>query len=215
MQKSFLGLILLLAIMLSTGCSIFGPVKDSQNTYMLTALCPHVGCGTKNGLTLLVQTPQTIQAFNTTQMAYVLCPYQLSYFSSNAWADTPPQMLMPLMVQALQDSRHFHAVVMPSFGGNYDLLLNTQLIMLQQEFTCHPSRSHIVLRAQLINNHDQSVLAACQFDVAVPAACDNPYGGVIAANKAVALLLSQLTEFVLRASADVEAESSNLTKIQT
>jgi len=187
-------------LLLLTGCSLFSPVDNSQKTYVLATVNPNVLHAPKTNLTLLVTPPQTSQAYNSTQMAYALCPYTLAYFSKHSWADTPPEMLLPLIVQSLQNTCHYHAVVIPPFGGNYDLALNTQLILLQQEFMKCPSRAHVVLRAQLINNTTQKVIATRQFDVRVIAKSDNPYGGVVAANCAVAKVLQELTQFCLQAS---------------
>lgn len=190
---SFFGLLL-------AGCSIFAPIKSQQeNTYIINSIPGCVPKAPHSPLTILVTPPQTTQPYNTTQIAYSTCPFTLSYFAKSFWADTPPQMLLPLIVQSLQETCHFHAVVIPPFPGDYDLQLNTQLLQLQQDFSCHPSRVHLMLRAQVIDatNH---VIATRQFCITMIAPCDDPYGGVIAANKAVAALLTQLTQFVLTVS---------------
>lgn len=190
----------LLTGLLISGCSVFAPVKNQQgNTYIINSVPGCVPKAPRSPLTLLVTPPQTTQPYNTTQIAYSTCPFTLSYFAKNFWVDTPPQMLLPLIVQSMQDTCHFHAVVIPPFAGGYDLVLNTQLLQLQQDFRCHPSRVHLMLRAQVIDatNH---VIATRQFCITVIAPCDDPYSGVIAANKAVAALLAQLTKFVLDVS---------------
>ncbi len=193
--------LLLMMLMLLSGCTLFSPVKNApQNTYIINKINPNTLHAEPTHLTLLVNAPQTTPAYNTTQMAYMTCPYQFSYFSKNSWIDTPAEMLLPLIVQSLQNTCHYHAVVIPPFSGQYDLVLNTQLIKLQQQFLTCPSRAHIVLRAQLVNANTERVISSCQFDVSAAAPEQNPYGGVIAANCATAQLLAQLTQFCLRAS---------------
>lgn len=180
------------------GCSIFAPVQVIQpRTYLLNPTpCSQISSSPTN-LTLLVITPQATRAYNTTQMLYIACPHELASFTKNAWADSPSQMLLPLIIQSLQNSCHFHAVVIPPFYENYDLVLRTQLIQLQQEFLCHPSRVRLVMRAQLVNFATQKVIACRQFCILVQTPCDTPYGGVLAANQAVAKFLNQLTEFCI------------------
>lgn len=189
--------ILLLILFCLSGCSLFGPVKSPQeNTYVINTLPPCYFHSYKSHLTLLVSQPQTPQAYNTNQIAYSLCPYALSYFSKNFWVDTPPQMLQPLIVQTLQDTCHYHAIVSPPFAGNYDLVLNTQLLNLYQDFKCKPSVVRLGIRVQLLDTSGH-VIATRQFCINTIAPCDNPYGGVIAANQAVACFLAQLAKFVL------------------
>lgn len=201
-KKIILGLSLIFLTLSLSGCSLFSPIKNSKNTYVINSVNPNTIHAQPTSLTLLVNVPQTTQAYDTTQMAYIACPYELSYFSKNAWIDTPAQMLLPLMVQSLQNTCHYHAVVTPPFIGQSDLILSTQLVQLQQEFleckSC--SREHIIMRAQLINAATQRIIAACQFEVCERAPQNCPYGGVVAANCATAKLLAQLTQFCLQAS---------------
>lgn len=189
----------ILNMMLLTGCSVFSPVDNPmENTYVIEQVNPTAQHYAKRNLTLLVKTPQANHAYDTTEMAYIKKPYQLSYFTKNSWGETPPRMLLPLMVQSLQNSGAFKAVVMQSYGNHYDVSLNTQLLELQQDFLKHPSRIQITLRAQLVNNNTQRVIATQQFSVTEAAPEDTPYGGVIAANHATAKLIEQLTEFCAR-----------------
>jgi cholesterol transport system auxiliary component len=54
---------------------------------------------------------------------------------------------------------------------------------------------NITLRAKLVDLQESRVVATRQFDIAEPAATDDSYGGVVAANKAVSLLLDELAQF--------------------
>jgi cholesterol transport system auxiliary component len=148
-------------------------------------------------LTLLVVPPEVDAAYRSSEMAYSLQPYQIAYYSKNRWAETPAQMLHPLIIQTLQNTHYFHAVVSPSYIGRYDYLLKTQLMELQQDFTQHPAVYRIVLRAQMSSAATARVLAVKQFNVEVPVANNTPYSGVKAANRATVKLLRQLAAFSL------------------
>ena len=76
---------------------------------------------------LLISVPETIPVYNTTEMAYMIKPYQIAYFSLNQWAETPAEMLQPLLVQTLQNTHHFKAIVTPPYSGHFDYVLNTQI----------------------------------------------------------------------------------------
>lgn len=197
--QSIRKIILMLSAVLLNGC--LSPLPNNhQCDYVLNAInpnCLHAPC---RNVTLLVTKPKAEPIYNTTQMAYSTCPFTVSYYSKNYWADTPPNMLQALMVQSLQNTCHYHAVVPQPYSGKVDLKLNTQLVVLKQDFSYCPSRSRVVLRAQLVNASSGKVIAACQFDRCFIAPQANPYGGVIAANAAVAQILGDLAAFCLRVS---------------
>jgi cholesterol transport system auxiliary component len=57
------------------------------------------------------------------------------------------------------------------------------------------------LRAYVVDNTTRRVLAWRVFDESVTAASDDPYGGVVAANRAVQSVLGQLAGFCATATA--------------
>ena len=59
---------------------------------------------------------------------------------------------------------------------------------------------HFTLRAYLLNDKTRRVLAWREFDVTEAAASENPYGGVLAANRAAQTLLDQLAQFCAEAA---------------
>jgi cholesterol transport system auxiliary component len=193
-------LFILLIPLLLASCSVFSPIKNLHSTtYELNAV-PTVAKRKSHSRTLLVLPVEAESIYNTTEMVYTLRPYEISYFAKNHWAETPAQMLQPLIVQTLQNTHFFHAVSSNSTLGHYDYILSTQLLKLQQEFTVQPSVVRLTLRAQLVDAGSGRIISTKQFSVVEPAAQNNPYGGVIAANKAVAKVLTRLTKFCLKRS---------------
>ena len=179
-----------------TGC--FSPVKiKPEETYMLKSV-PDVAVRRTRPVTILVMPPEAVPVYNTTQMAYSVLPYQVAYYSHNRWAETPPKMLQPLIVQSLQNSHYFRNVGIPSFVvGQYDYVLNTQLLELQQDYTHRPPLLRLRMRAQLSRAMTNRVIATKNFAVFVPLRQYTPYGGVIAANRATEEMLAQLTQFAI------------------
>ncbi|HEY9199421.1 MAG TPA: ABC-type transport auxiliary lipoprotein family protein, partial [Gammaproteobacteria bacterium] len=51
---------------------------------------------------LLVARPQARNDLDTPRMAYQRQDYELEYFARSRWADTPPQLLLPGLVEALE-----------------------------------------------------------------------------------------------------------------
>lgn len=191
----------IISIFLLAGCSsLLSPVKTSRiTTYELTAVPDFCADRKTHPTTLLIPEPQSSPAFNTTEMAYTVRPYEISYFANNRWSDSPPVMLKSLMVQTLQNTHYFRAVVPAPFVGRYDYILSTQLLKLQQNFCKGRCSSvELVLRAQLINAATNQVIASKQFSVVQAAPYASPYGGVIAANCATKIVLREVAEFSLR-----------------
>jgi cholesterol transport system auxiliary component len=177
------------------GCSVFQPVKsESITTYSLEVQFDSLTKGTGDK-TLLV-TPLTAQpGFDSTRMIYIKKLHEIDYFAQNKWVDTPSRMLTPLLVQALESSAKYRAVVNSRSSVSADLRLDTEIIRLQQEFLTRPSQIRLTMRAQLIDIQGRRVLATREFDLTEVAASDDPYGGVVSANRAIKTMLLQIAEF--------------------
>ena len=134
---------------------------------------------------IVAGTPRARSGFDTAQMAYLRRPYEIEYFASNRWADTPARMLAPLIARSLE-----RAGCAPA-----GLRLDSELVRLVQDFTAAPSRIRLTLRAELVDTASKRVLAARELDEVENAPSDDPYGGVVAANRALERLLGRLGEF--------------------
>src|SRR5437868_4470043 len=103
MRISHLKWLNLLVLMMLTGCSFFSPVKvQPENTYMITEQPNVVAKGRRTGATLLVMVPETAPAYDTTAMAFTKQRYQVAYYGLNKWAETPGQMLHPLIIHTMR-----------------------------------------------------------------------------------------------------------------
>ena len=144
---------------------------------------------------MLVNTPSARSGFESARMIYLKNPHELDYFSQNQWVDSPARMLAPLLLQALESSAKYRAVIPARSPASADLRLDTEIVRLQHEFLTKPSQVRFTVRAQLVDLRSKSVLATREFEVTEAAASDDPYAGVIATNRAVKTLLQQLADF--------------------
>nr|WP_316641062.1 ABC-type transport auxiliary lipoprotein family protein [uncultured Roseateles sp.] len=145
--------------------------------------------------TLIISTPRAAAGFDTRHIVYQRQPHQLDYFAQSQWADTPAQMLAPLLLRTLERGGVFRAVLAAPAAAQGDYRLDTELIRLQQDFATAPSRVRLTLRAVLVNTATRRAVAAREFDVSLPAPSDDAYGGVLAANQAAQQLLGELAAF--------------------
>lgn len=189
--------------LLMAGCAALQPPRmESPALYLLDAQPAASAQRPQRNLVLAVDPPSARPGFDTPQIAYVRQAHKLDYYVKNRWADAPSRMLAPLLVQALEQSGSFRAVLRTTNPIPADLRLDTELISLQQDFTTQPSRVELRLRAQLYDLKSRQVLAVREFDAAENAASEDAYGGVIAANRALARVLGQLTDFCVTESAN-------------
>ena len=184
-----------MALLGAAGC--LSPRTDSPeiHTYQLSldGWASEARPGKPDGPVLLVSPPQAESGFETQRMVYIKRPYELEYYAVNQWADTPVHMFVPLMVQALnQQNDAWRAVVPLPSSVRGDFRLDTHGFLLQQEFLQQPSRVRVIIRTQLIELKQSTIVSSRTFEVVENATTENPYGGVQASNRAIAGLLDQM-----------------------
>jgi cholesterol transport system auxiliary component len=150
--------------------------------------------------TLIVNPPHAAAGFDSRRIIYVRELHKLEYFAHSEWVDTPARMLAPLLVAALENSGAFRAVVLTPSAASGELRLDTEIVRLQHQFGTGPSRVRFTLRAYLVEVKSRRVLGSREFDASVPAASEDPYGGVRAANHAIQTVLGELAAFCAEAS---------------
>ena len=182
-----------------SACSVFSPVKSDPTTTYLIKQTPEPEIkAPKASLNLLVNLPGANPIYNTTAIAYTKRPYEIAYFVKNSWVEAPAEMLQPLIIETLQNTHYFHSVGTVATIGNYNYLLNTQIVRLEQDFSKEPNMLRFVLRAQIIRSDTNQLIASKEFAVSEIMSQQDPYTGVLAANRAVAEALRQLAQFCLK-----------------
>ena len=177
------------------GCALFASPAAAPPS--LFALAPGFeGVPTRDLAAPMVEIapPGARPGFDGSRMAYVTRPYEIQFFARHQWVETPARMLAPLLGEALERDGRFQAAqsgqsVAPA------LRLETEIVVLQQEFTAHPSQVRFALRARLLAGLERRVLATAAFEAVEPSPSEDPYGGVIAANRAVARVLDEVAKW--------------------
>ena len=150
--------------------------------------------------TLIINPPHATAGFSSPRIIYVREPHKLEYFAHSEWIDPPARMLAPLLVAAVANTGAFRAVLLTPSAAVGDLRQDTEIIRLQQEFGTLPSRVRFTLRAYFVDNKTRQVLAWREFDASVAAGSEDTYGGVVAANRAVATVLESVSAFCAEAA---------------
>lgn len=183
-------------VLLVSGCTLLpAPKQTASERYVLEYAPSAHAVPAAHRPVLVVNTPVANGAYDSSRIAYLQQQYGLRYYVRSRWADSPANMLTPLLVEAINAGGQIQAVGADTGGVAASLRLDSSLLRFYQDFTVHPSRMRITLRVQLVDLQAQRVIAARVFDIQEPAATDDTYGGVQAANRALATLLQQVADF--------------------
>jgi cholesterol transport system auxiliary component len=201
-----------LSLTLLGGCGAIGAAVSPLPTssYSLAdardTASPALAYAALTGPTLIVSPPHAAAGFDSHRIMYLRRADQLEYFAHSEWIDTPARMLAPRIVAAVESSGAFRAVVQTPSPAAGEMRLDTEILRLQHEFLSAPSRVRFTLRAYLVESVTRRVIATREFDAAVPATSDDPYAGVVAANRAVQTVLEKLSAFCAEAARGARME---------
>ncbi|MCP9439762.1 MAG: ABC-type transport auxiliary lipoprotein family protein [Nitrospira sp.] len=145
---------------------------------------------------LLVGTPQAEPGYDTTKMAYVKRAYEIEYYAVNQWTEQPTRMFGSLLIQSLEATGLWRAVVPWPSAIHGDLRLDSYGFAIQQEFTQDPSVVRVKVRTQLVDVKESKVLGTRSFERVEPAPTQDAYGGVVAANRATAAMLDDIASWL-------------------
>ena len=149
--------------------------------------------------TLTVNTPKAAAGFDSHRMLYTRNTHQIEHFARNEWVDTPANMLQSLLMESLENTGDFKAVMLKTSAIKSEIKLESQVVTLIQNFDAKPSKVDFGLRVSLINSETNQVIASQLFMEQVIAKSDTPAGGVSAANEAVNIALQKVGLFVKQA----------------
>ncbi|HTT72334.1 MAG TPA: ABC-type transport auxiliary lipoprotein family protein [Anaeromyxobacteraceae bacterium] len=141
---------------------------------------------------IVIGAPRPAPGLEGLGMLYVPREHEVRYFARSAWVDTPGRMLEPLLGRALEATGAFEVIEDAPSDPRAHLRLETELRNLEQEFTRHPSQVRLALRVRLVDSVAHRILGDREFVAVEPAPTDDPYGGVVAANRAASLALKDV-----------------------
>ena len=184
----------LLALTLG-GCTLLGsPGAAPPSLFTLALERERVPMHELAARTIEIAPPSARPGFEGPRMAYVTRAYEIQYFARHQWVEPPARMIAPLLGEALERDGSFRAM-QGGESGAPALRLETEIVALQQEFTTQSSQLRFTLRARLLDGSEGRVLATAGFEAVEPSPSDDPYGGVIAANRAVARVLDEVAKW--------------------
>jgi len=178
----------------TTGCISSRTDSQPVHTYQLAldASSEEVRSADLNGPVLLVSPAQPEPGFDTPRMVYLKRAYEVEYYAYNQWAEAPARMFTPLLVHSLARNGVWGAVIPLPGAVRGDFRLDSYGLAVQQEFLQQPSRVRVTVRTQLIDLKESRIVGTRTFEMLEGAPSDDAYGGVLAANRAMAAMLDQI-----------------------
>jgi cholesterol transport system auxiliary component len=184
------------ALVALAGCAL-APAEPPITSSLLDQMPAELPRRTASPTTLIVFPPEARPAVDGTPMAYTLRAHHLAYFAHNQWAESPPQMLQPLLLRTLEATGAFAAVVTPPHRTTGTLGLRVEIVELVQDFSQEVPVLRFALRARLGDEGANRVIATREFRVDEAMQQKTPAAGVVAANAGVARVLGELARWVL------------------
>lgn len=192
-MKQLLGIASLM--LLASGC--MSPIKtEPVSRYQINAVTSGAVRRVASPYTLLVSRPQAGPGFETDSMIYLKKRFQLQSFATHQWVMPPSTMVQTCLIQSLQASGIFHAVVGSGFTGESDYRLDSNLVNLQHDFLQSQSVVRLSLQVSLVDNKARKIKSTQMFMAQVPAASNTPYSGVEATNAAMQELEARIIPWV-------------------
>lgn len=147
---------------------------------------------------LLVDTPRTSAALDTTRIAVMPRPGVLEVYPGARWRDTAPAMLRSLVVQAFDHDGRIGGVSATDSGLNGDYSLGIELRDFQVELAGDSASAAIRLTAKLFDRRSNRIVASQAFNGEVPAAGSDIASAVAAFEQALNQLLPKIVDWTVR-----------------
>jgi len=185
------------AAMLS--CSMPGPAKTTEKQlYVLTAPDGNnaINPASEACISLRVSNTGSAAGFNTSRMAYSRAPDRLEYFAYHEWAAPPAKMIASMMESGLSASGLFSVVLAGSPDIRTDLRLDSDLQILQQDFSAGKNTVRLGVKISLVEPATRSLKGSRTFSYREAADAENAEAGVAAANRAAHRFLADLETYL-------------------
>ncbi len=169
----------LICLMLG-GCALAGAGSSAPDTFNLAA--PHLTekASRRWPVQITVQRPTAMRALDTDRIVVMAPGGRLSYFEDAAWSDRLTSLVQARIVEAMQDSGAFRAVLTTQDRVDGDYALAIEVREFQVDVDSGHAGAVVTLFAKLIQEQRGKVIATKQFSAQSAASKDDPATGVMA-----------------------------------
>ena len=189
MKNSIKVLIYLYITILISGCT-FKQTTLSTNSYSID-FKSNKNTFTNNSKSIYIEEPKVNKSFNLKAMFYSTKPYLFEEYAVNRWINLPSYMIHNNLVQGILDSNIFKLVSQEKSNIDSDYILKTNVINLYNSIENDKSYAIVKVRFNLISN--KKSVKTYSYDKRILCETNNPYGFVLATNKAFEEIVNNLS----------------------
>ncbi len=129
---------------------------------------------------ITVSQPTAMRALDTDRVLVMASGGRIAYFENAAWSDRLTSLVRARIVEAMQDSRAFRAVLTTEDRVDGEYTLAVEIRKFEVEVAEGRSEAVVTLFVKLVDNLGASVIATRQFNARSPASSDDPANGIVA-----------------------------------
>ena len=153
------------------------------------------------GRVLLVNPASASPFYDTQSLVFSRNPGQRAYYQFAGWTERPGRRLTDLLMQRLETRNGFTSVALTTSGVKGDLVLNTRLEEFFQDTGAKPGGVRIEVSAELVDHARRTIIAQRRFMQSAPTEGENAQAAVAAFNRAVTVLLDEMSAWIEEAAA--------------
>ena len=188
MKNSIKVFIYICVLILFQGCSLKQNTLTTNSYSIDFKLNKNTLDNTLNSI--YIEEPKVNKNFNLKEIFYSTKPYLFEEYVINKWINLPSYMIHNNLTQGIIDSNIFKIVLQEKSNMDFDYVLNTHVIELYNSIENDKSYSIVKVRFDLISN--KNLVKTFTYDKRTLSQTNNPYGFVLATNKAFEEILNDL-----------------------
>ncbi len=131
---------------------------------------------------IYVEAPTVNKSFNTNAILYTQKPYLFEQYAKNRWINMPSNMIHNYLVQSLENSNIFKAVLQKSSSIEFDYTLKSNITNLYHSFEGKDSFAILKVKFDLVSKKE--LVKTYSYDKKILCKTNSPYSFIIAVNKA-------------------------------
>ncbi len=142
-----------------------------------------------------VSAPSSIRALDTDRILVSASGGRISYFADAAWSDRLPRLVHSRLVEALQDSGAFRAVLTSQDRVDGEYTIGTEIRSFQIDVDHDSTAADVTIFAKVVDERRGRVIATREFSARIPASKDDTAAGVAALQDGFNQVTSELVRW--------------------
>ena len=190
--------VIVISIFILSGCTLIKPVDTSLVKYYTLDSVMIEKSRFKSHHGIIVSMPTSDQSLQSNKMMYTRSEFQMEAYNFSRWVGTPPSMLHKLLLENFNKLQCYKAVSTNAISSSTKWKIETRILNWYQSYLRKPSAIHVSFMVTIYNIKSNSIVGTKLFEIMLPSPYENAYGGVIAMNEAMDILIPNVIRYVRR-----------------